>query len=115
MKDPLEMLEEADGEPRWLAEALKEIFQRLPPVPPAPPARAEPPSWNPSTLAILQLDTSAVPLSTKNRWHLAEWLNGLARRLMDGDEGDSKEGFTYLYTLGHAEPTSGPREKRGRV
>lgn len=112
-KDPLSLLQEADGEPRWLKEALMSIFDRLPPHPPTAPADLGP-AWDPSHLALLQLDADHVPLSGTNRWYLAEWLREMARQLTDGtlDEGDSKEGFQYLFRLGHTRPVSGPRTLR---
>lgn len=115
-KDPIQLLEEADGNPTWLKEALQEIFHRLPPSPPpAPPITG--PSWDPRLLAKLLLDPARVPLSTTDRWHLAEWLQGMSKKLTDGafDEGDSKEGFFTIHVLGHAKPSSGSREKRNGV
>jgi hypothetical protein len=116
LKDPAQLMEEADGNPAWLKEALEAIWQRLPPPsPPAPPTTAQLPSWDPHHLAVLSLDPAKVPLSSTNRWHLAAWLKLLATQLIDGilDEGDSKGGMHSLYTLAPIDPSSGIRERRG--
>jgi hypothetical protein len=102
-KDPIALLDEADGNPQWLKEALEAIWQRLPPVPPpAPPATAQLPSWDPAHLALFQIDPGAVPLTSNNRWYLAAWLKRLAGELTDGtfNEGDSKDGFRTIFLLG---------------
>lgn len=110
-KDIVQMLEDADGEPQWMREVLQEIFNRLPPIPPPAPPAIEPPYWDPSILAKLHLDESYLPLSSNNRWHLASWLKELAEEFIQGTD----EGNPYLFTLRHSDPSSGPREKRGRV
>lgn len=106
-KDPTALLEQADGEPRWLAEALKGIFERLPPIPPsAPPKTEELPSWDSSLLAKLQVDASRVPLRAWDRISLADWLRMLAHELEQ-----NREVTTYLWTLQRSEPPSGRRAK----
>ena len=108
-KDPEAMIVEADGEPRWMREVLEEIWRRLPPVPPAaPPATEQLPSWDHSILAKLQIDPGKIPLSSTNRWHMAAWLKHLAEELIEGTEPTGS-----IHTLAPAEPSSGPRERRG--
>ena len=110
-KDPVQLLEEADGNPAWLKEALEAIWHRLPPPsPPVPSPKASLPSWDPSVLAQLQIDPRALPLNQTNLWHLVTWLRGMAERLLDeGTSGDSKEGFQSIHQLGQTPPTSGTR------
>jgi len=108
-KDPEAMMVEADGEPRWMREVLEEIWRRLPPVPPqAPPATEQLPSWDHSILAKLVIDPTRVPLSSTNRWHLAGWLKQIAATLIEGTEEPGS-----VLTISPAEPSSGPRERRG--
>ena len=110
-KDPVQLLDEADGHPQWLREVLESIFHRLPPPPPpkAPPGLA----WDPMALARLQVDGACVPLTATNRWYLAQWLENLAAQLREGtlEEGDSKEGFRSIFVLGKTPPSSGRRDQ----
>jgi hypothetical protein len=97
-KDMTALLDEADGHPQWLREALEEIWRRLPPKTQTP----APLTWDPRYLARLQLDPGGVPLTKDNRWYLATWLKKLAKELSDGTfpEGDSHEGFRTVFVLG---------------
>jgi hypothetical protein len=90
VKDPQDLLLEADGEPRWLAEALTEIFRRLPPVPPEAPPTAPEDVWDPGTLAKLEIDP--VALSAHDYWLLPIWL----RRMADLVEKRAFEGSTFV-------------------
>lgn len=112
-KDPIQLLVEADGEPRWLREFVQEVFNRLPPVPPpAPPKAPDPlPPWVPNMLAKLVVNPTFLPLDTHDLVSVAEWL----RQMADGIEAGEDEGNGYLWTLDRTRPVSQPRRKRNGV
>ena len=103
-KDPLTLLEEADGEPRWLAQALTQIWHRLPPPAPPPPAPPALPDWDASILARVEVHPE---LTSARRWQIAEFLKELA----DGFIRGTHMGNTFL--LGPHTPPSGARARRG--